>query len=83
MARVPRNRYGTDPSGRERSKCHGEGEPQRQRLNGFEMDVVDGRGLVRQLRGVEIVDLVGAGIIEQIENVEPEPRLLGKFVPEA
>ena len=47
------------------------------------MDVVNGRRLVRQLRGVEIVDLVRASIVEQVENVEPEPRLLGKFVPDA
>jgi hypothetical protein len=44
------------------------------------MDVVDRGLLARQLRGVEIVDLVGAGIVEQIEDVEPQLRLLGKFV---
>jgi hypothetical protein len=44
------------------------------------MDVVERRCLVRQLRGVEIVDLMRAGIVEQVENVEPEPRLLRKFI---
>src|ERR1700730_11431061 len=63
-----------------RSERHAQGEPHRQRFHWFEMDVVDGRRLARQLRGVEIVDLVGARIVEQVENVEPEPRLLGKFV---
>jgi len=40
-------------------------------------------GLALERRGVEIVDLARARIVEQVENVEPEPRLLGKFVPDA
>src|ERR1700720_3662985 len=62
---------------------YAEGEPGRQRLDRLEMDVVERRRLVPQFRRGEIIDLVGAGIIEQVENVEPEPRLLGQFVPDA
>jgi len=44
------------------------------------MDIVDGCCLARQLRGVEIVDLVRASVVEQVEDIEPEPRLVGKLV---
>ena len=59
---------------------HAQSEPHREWVDRFEMDVVDGRCLVRQLGGIEIVDLMGAGVVEQVEDVQPYPGLLGKFV---
>ena len=46
----------------------------------LEMDIVDGCCLARQLRWVEIVDLVRTRVGEQVEDIEPEPRLVGKLV---
>src|SRR6516162_1054838 len=66
-----------------RLERHAESEPHRRRLDRFEMNVVNRCPLVRQLRGVEIIDLVGARIVEQIEDVEPQLRLLGEFVADA
>jgi hypothetical protein len=53
------------------SEGDAEGEPRRDRLNRFEVDVISGGRFARQLRGVEIVNLVGSGVVEQIENVKP------------
>ena len=64
-------------------KRHAQSEPHREWVDRLEMDVVDRRCLVRQLRGVEIVNVVGAGIVEQVENVELQSRLLGEFVADA
>ena len=58
-------------------KRRAQSDAHRERLDRLEMDVVDGRCLVCQLRGVEIVDLMRAGVVEQVQNVEPEPRTLG------
>ena len=65
------------------SEGDAEGEPRRDRLNRFEVDVINWCCFARQLRRVEIVDLVSARIIEQIEDVEPYFRLLRKFVADA
>ena len=62
------------------SEGDAEGEPRRDRLNRFEVDVINWCRFARQLRGVEIVDLVGSGVIKQVENVEPQSRLLGNLV---
>jgi hypothetical protein len=68
------------PVARTRLESRAKSEPRRQRLHWLEMDIVDGCRLVRQLRGVEVVDLVG---FEQVQDVEPNPRLFLEFIPDA
>jgi len=62
------------------SEGDAEGEPRRDRLNQFEVDVINGCRFARQLRGVKVVDLVGSSVVEQIENIQPHSCLLGNLI---
>ena len=71
------------PAARNRLESQAKSEPRRQRLHWLQMDIVDGCRLVRQLRGVEVVDLVGFPVVEQVQDVESNPRLFVEFIPDA
>src|SRR5262245_25732087 len=61
----------------------GQGQPERQRLQRMEMDVLNSPDwLASDARGVEVVDLTGL-LVEEVEGVEPNDQAVVELVAEA